>query len=97
MLEALLCAFRLFVSWKLLPDLQCGKEAVSNLLTSGPYEINGKSNFLLQLHPKTASISALHLLMRTELGEHVSLTVPCVKSAACFSIYFNDTPCGDLT
>lgn len=79
--------FSLFVSGKPLPDLQCGKEAASHLLTSGPHEINGKSNFLLQLHPKPASISPLHLLMRTQLGEHVSLRVPCDKSAACLLIH----------
>lgn len=87
MLETSLHAFGLFVSCKSPPDLQCGKEAASHLLTSGSHEINGKSNFLLQLHPKTASISPPHLLMRTELGEHVSLTVPCDKSAACLLIH----------
>jgi len=87
MLETSLCAFRLFVSWKPLSDLQCGKDAASRLLTSGPHEINGKNNFLLQLHPKTASISPQHLLRRTELGEHVSIGVPCDKPAACLLIH----------
>lgn len=78
---------RLFVSWKPLPDLWCGKEAASHLFTSGPHEINGKRNFLLQLHPKTASISPPHLLMRTEWREHVSFTVPCDNLARCLLIH----------
>lgn len=64
-----------------LSELQCGEESAPHLLTSGPRDINGKSSSLLQLHPKTASISPWQL-MRTELGESFS-TVPRDKSAAC--------------
>lgn len=47
---------------------------------------SGKNNFLLQLHQKIASVSPLHLLMSTELGEHVSPTLLCDKSAAWVSV-----------